>query len=98
MAENGVPDMQRRVAALSDEAVRAADRLAELAGRIAETEDEVAATRERIAATAAPADAERHLRSAREAREFAEHERAEQRRWGTGPEVVGPARPPAGAP
>lgn len=91
MAENREPDLARRTAALRDELEQATARLVELTGRIAETEEGVAAARERMAEDAAPPDAEHHRRRAREAREFAAHERSEQQRLQNRPEPPDPA-------
>jgi predicted nucleic acid-binding Zn-ribbon protein len=90
MAENRESDLARRTAALREEVAGATERLVELTGRIAETEEDVAAARERMAETAAPPDAEHHRRRAREAREFAAHERDEQRRLRDRPEPPDP--------
>jgi hypothetical protein len=59
---------------------RLARRLSATAGRIAETEEAIADQSLRIARDR-PAAAQRLHDRARRARSFAEHERAEQRRW-----------------
>ncbi len=74
------PDHPGTPAAADDRLRQLADDVAHSAAAIAVTEDQVADVREQIAADN-PARADTLLPQAREAREFAEHERAEHQRW-----------------
>ncbi|QJY47769.1 hypothetical protein [Pseudonocardia broussonetiae] len=69
-----------RVAASEQRSRQLTRQVSRVAGEIAETERRVATTLEQIADDE-PDRAETLLAKAREAREFAEHELAEQERW-----------------
>jgi hypothetical protein len=78
-----------------ERAARLARAVAETAGRVAETEERIAEQAVRIAGDR-PDSAPRLHDRARRARSFAEHERAEQRRWARYADHGGPDRRPGG--